>query len=127
MKILPASHVGQVQGASLTCSSSAFADEIRPWKLDCKPSGRIMKSTAICQADFEAILVSEVEALREGEEHLKRLYRQLPKKPHLRDFFLEKLSEVTHRAERLHAVLNPCEAFQVPTVEFSSPQMRPAA
>jgi hypothetical protein len=86
-----------------------------------------MKSTAIGQADFDAILVSEVEALRQGEQHLKRLYRQLPKKPHLRDSFLDKLSEVAQRAERLHAVLNPCEAFQVPAVEFSSPQMRPAA
>jgi hypothetical protein len=86
-----------------------------------------MKNTAIGQVDFEALLVSEVEALREGEEHLKRLYRQLPKKPHLRDFFLEKLSEVAQRAERLHAVLNPCEAFQVPVLEFSSPQVRPAA
>jgi hypothetical protein len=86
-----------------------------------------MKSTAIGQADFEAILVSEEEALREGEEHLQRLYRQLPKKPHLLDFFLEKLSEVAQRAERLHAVLNPCEAFQVPAVEFSDPQMQPAA
>jgi hypothetical protein len=86
-----------------------------------------MKSTAIGPDDFEAILVSEVEALREGEEHLKHLYRQLPKQPHLRGFFLEKLSEVAQRAERLHAVLNPCEAFQGPAVEFSSPQMQPAA
>jgi hypothetical protein len=86
-----------------------------------------MKSTAMGHVDFEAILVSEVEALREGEEHLRRLYRQLRKKPHLRDSFLNKLSEVAQRAERLHAVLNPCEAFQIPTVEFSAPQIRPAA
>ena len=86
-----------------------------------------MKSTAIGHVDFEAILVSEVETLREGEEHLKRLYRQLPKKPHLRDSFLNKLSEVAQRAERLHAVLNPCEAFQLPPIEFSAPQIRPAA
>ena len=86
-----------------------------------------MKSTAIRHIDFEAILVSEVEALREGEEHLHRLYRQLPKNPHLRDSFLNKLSEVAQRAERLHAVLNPCEVFQIPTTEFSAPQIRPAA
>ena len=86
-----------------------------------------MKSTAMGHVDFEAILVSEVEALREGEEHLRRLYRQLRKKPHLRDSFLNKLSEVAQRAERLHAVLNPCEAFQIPTVELSAPQIRPAA
>ena len=46
------------------------------------------------------------------ENILKQLYRQLPTKPRLRDF-LEKLSEVAQRAERLHAVLNPSEAFQV--------------
>ena len=86
-----------------------------------------MKNTAIAQADFDAILVSELEALREGEERLKRLYPQLPKKPHLRDFFLSTLSEVKLRTERLNAVLDPCQPFQAPVPEFSIPQMRPAA
>ena len=86
-----------------------------------------MKTTSIAQADFDAILVSEVEALRAGEERLNRLYPQLPKKPHLRDFFLSELSAVKQRAQRLHAILNPFEAFEPVASEFSAPQLSPAA
>jgi hypothetical protein len=93
--------------------------------------GQVMKhminTTAIAQADFEAILVSELEMLREGEERLKRLYPQLPKKPHLRDFFLSELSAVKQRTDRLHAVLNPYEAFEPLAAELSNPPLRPAA
>ena len=86
-----------------------------------------MNSTLTAQADFDAILVSELELLREGEERLKRLYPQLPKKPHLRDFFLSELSAVKQRADRLHAILNPFEAFEVVAAELPAPQLRPAA
>ncbi len=86
-----------------------------------------MNSTAIAQADFDTILVSELEMLREGEERLKRLYPQLPKKPHLRDFFLSELSAVKQRAQRLHAILNPYEAFEPVSADFSAPLLRPAA
>jgi hypothetical protein len=86
-----------------------------------------MKSTTIASADFDAILVSELEAIREGEKRLTRLYTQLQTKPHLRDRFLDQLSEVQQRTERLHAVLNPCEAFQLPVVKSTAPGMRPAA
>jgi hypothetical protein len=86
-----------------------------------------MNTTAIAQADFDTILVSELEMLREGEERLKRLYPQLPQKPHLRDFFLSELSVVKQRAARLHAILNPYEAFEPVPVGFPAPQLRPAA
>jgi hypothetical protein len=86
-----------------------------------------MNTTAIAQPDFDTILVSELEMLREGEERLKRLYPQLPKKPHLRDFFLSELSVVKQRTARLHAILNPYEAFEPVAAEFSAPQLRPAA
>lgn len=86
-----------------------------------------MNSTTIASADFDAILVSELEALRRGEKRLTRLYAQLQKKPHLRDRFLDKLSELRQRTERLHAVLNPCEVFQLPVVKSAAPEMRPAA
>jgi hypothetical protein len=86
-----------------------------------------MKTTAIAQPDFDTILVSELEMLRVGEECLKRMYPQLPKKPHLRDFFLSELSVVKQRAARLHAILNPYEAFEPVAAGFSAPQLRPAA
>jgi len=86
-----------------------------------------MNTTAIAHADFDTILVSELEMLREGEERLNRLYPQLRKKPHLRDFFLSELTAVKQRAERLHAILNPFEAFEPKPAEFSAPQLRPAA
>ena len=86
-----------------------------------------MNTTSIAQPDFDTILVSELEMLREGEERLRRLYPQLPKKPHLRDFFLSELSAVKQRAQRLHAILNPYEAFETVAADFSAPQLRPAA
>lgn len=97
------------------------------WKLNCKRLDSTMNPTAIAQADFDTILVSELELLRKGEERLNRLYPQLPKKPHLRDFFLSELSAVKQRAERLHAILNPYEAFDPVPAEFAVPQLRPAA
>jgi len=86
-----------------------------------------MNTTAIAQPDFDTILVSELEMLRAGEERLKRLYPQLSKKPKLRDLFLSELSAVKQRAQRLHAILNPYEAFEPLAREFTSPQLRPAA
>jgi hypothetical protein len=97
------------------------------WKLNCNRLNSTMNTTAIAQADFDTILVSELELLREGEERLNRLYPQLPKKPHLRDFFLSELSAVKQRAERLHAILIPYEAFDPGPTEFAVPQLRPAA
>ena len=97
------------------------------WKPNCWCLDKMTNITAIAQADFDTILVSELEMLREGEERLKRLYPQLPKKPHLRDFFLSELSAVKQRTDRLHAVLNPYEAFEPVAAEFSAPQLRPAA
>lgn len=62
--------------------------------------------------DFDAVLVAELETLRNGEKHLQRLYPQLRYRPELRDTFLRTLSEMRQRADRLNAVLNPLEAFQ---------------
>jgi hypothetical protein len=85
-----------------------------------------MNGTVIRQDDFDTILVSELETLREGEKRLKRLYRQLGKKPQLREGFLRDLADVQQRVERLHAVLNPYEAFQ-PAASAFSPHVSPAA
>lgn len=86
-----------------------------------------MSSTAIRPDDFDAILVSELETVRESEKRLKRLYSRLRKKPELRQVFLCELAKVQQRAERLHAVLNPCEAFHPAAASIPSPTMRPAA
>jgi len=118
---------GDWHGALLSYSSFVPAGRPPAWKPNCNHLNRIMNSTAIAQADFDTILVSELEMLREGEERLKRLYPQLPKKPHLRDFFLSELSVVKQRARRLHAILNPYEAFEPAAADFSAPQLRPAA
>ena len=87
----------------------------------------VMNSATMVEADFDAVLVSELEALREGEERLTRLYPQLRKKPQLRDRFLSEFAEVKRRAERLHAILNPYEAFEVRAAEYASPGLSPAA
>jgi len=87
-----------------------------------------MNSTAIREDDFDAILVSELETLRQGEKRLQRLYPKLRKKPQLRESFLRELAEVQQRAERLHAVLNPYEAFEAAAaIGYPSPGMSPAA
>ena len=86
-----------------------------------------MNTTSRQQNDFDAILVAELETLREGETRLKRLYPQLRQKPQLRESFLRELAAVQQRAERLHAVLNPCEAFEPPLAAFSIPSLSPAA
>jgi hypothetical protein len=70
-----------------------------------------VNSTAIRQDDFDTLLVSELETLLEDEQRLKQLFSQLRKEPHLREVFLGELADVQYRAERLHAVLNPYEAF----------------
>jgi hypothetical protein len=118
---------GGWDGALLSYSTFVPAGRLPAWKPNCNRLSRIMNSTAIAQPDFDSILVSELEILHEGEERLKRLYPQLPKKPHLRDFFLSELSVVKQRAQRLHAILNPYEAFEPVAADFSAPQMRPAA
>lgn len=87
----------------------------------------VMNSAAIDPTDFDTILISELETLREGEERLKRLYPQLHTRPQLRDFFLSELSEVKRRTQRLHAILNPFEAFDPPAAEYSKPRLSPAA
>jgi len=97
------------------------------WKPNCWCLDKMTNITAIAQADFDTILVSELEMLHESEERLKRLYPQLPKKPYLHDFFLSELSAVKQRTDRLHAVLNPCEAFEPLAAELSNPPLRPAA
>lgn len=61
--------------------------------------------------DFDAILIAELETLRNGEKQLQRLYPQLRNRPELRDSFLRTLFEVRQRAERLNAVLNPLDSF----------------
>jgi hypothetical protein len=121
------SAVSKRRAMLLSYSSFVPAGRLPAWKPNCKRLHRIMNSTAIAPADFDTILLSELEMLREGEQRLKRLYPQLPKKPHLRDFFLSELSVVKQRAQRLHAILNPYEAFEPVAADFSVPQLRPAA
>ncbi len=83
--------------------------------------------TANRHDDFETMVVSELETLREGERRLSRLYSQLPVKPHLKEFFLCKLAEVHKRTERLDAVLNPFDALELPEMAYLAPNGRPAA
>jgi hypothetical protein len=86
-----------------------------------------VSSTAIRQDDFDTLLVSELETLLDGEHRLKRLYSELRKKPQLREVFLGELAAVQCRAERLHAVLSPCEPLGTAPAAFSAPNLRPAA
>jgi len=86
----------------------------------------VLNNTTIRPDDFDAILLSELEAVRQGEQRLRRLYPRLGRRPQLREFFLSELSEVQQRARRLHAVLNPCEAFES-LVKFPSRGSLPAA
>lgn len=84
-----------------------------------------MNRTAIGRDEFDTLLVSELKTLREGEYRLKRLYSQLRRRPQLREVFLGELAAVQSRAERLYAVLSPCELL-APAV-LSTPNLRPAA
>jgi hypothetical protein len=86
-----------------------------------------MISTAIRRDDFEALLISDLETLWEGEKRLKRLYLQLPKKPQLREFFLRELAKVQLRAECIHGVLSSYETSRPAVVAFPSPSRSPAA
>jgi hypothetical protein len=86
-----------------------------------------VSSTAVRRDDFDTLLISELETLLKGEQRLKRLYSQLRKRPHLRELFLGELAAVQCRAERLHAVLNPCELLGAAPAAFSTPNLRPAA
>ena len=79
----------------------------------------------IGQDDFDALLVSEVETLREGEKHLNIIYQRMREEPQLREFFLQELAEVQQRATRLLAVLCPDEILE--SAFWTSPTMRPAA
>jgi hypothetical protein len=86
-----------------------------------------VSSTVVRRDDFDTLLVSELETLREGEQRLKRLYSQLRKRPHLRELFLGELAAVQGRAERLYAVLSPCEPLGTVPAAFPTPNLRPAA
>jgi hypothetical protein len=86
-----------------------------------------MNGTTVHQDDFDAVLLAELETLRESEQRLERLYRRLRRKPHLRESFLCVLSEVQQRAERLDAVLNPLEFFKAPALPLVGPSLMPAA
>jgi len=84
-----------------------------------------MNNKRILQDDFDAILVSEVETLRESEKHLNLIYQRMHEEPQLREFFLQELAGVQQRAERLSAVLCPDEILE--SAFWTSPTMRPAA
>lgn len=87
-----------------------------------------MNSKRIRKDDFDAILVSEVETLREGEKHLNIIYQRMREEPQLREVFLQELAGVQQRAKRLLAVLCPDEILESVGEAFStSPTMRPAA
>jgi hypothetical protein len=87
----------------------------------------IMTKTGIRQDDFDAILVSELETLWKGEKRLRRMYPRLQRKPQLLELFLCELAQLQQRAERLTAVLSPCEIFQPAEVTFPGSTARPAA
>lgn len=60
--------------------------------------------------NFEALVVSELQLLRLGEQRLERLYSELRKKPQLRANFLRDLTLLQLRADRLDALLGPSRA-----------------
>lgn len=65
--------------------------------------------------NFDAIVVAEIQLLRNGERRLQRLYSDLRAKPQLRPHFLHELTELQLRADRLDAVLNPVGAMNSST------------
>jgi hypothetical protein len=83
-------------------------------------------AAAAREDDFDAILVAELETLRDGERRLQRLFSRLPNQPQLRDRFLMELAAIQQRAERLDAVLNPLKFFD-PAAPLSNPTFSPAA
>jgi division protein CdvB (Snf7/Vps24/ESCRT-III family) len=83
-------------------------------------------TAAAREDDFDAILVAELETLRDGERRLQRLFSRLRKQPQLRDRFLMELATIQQRAERLDAVLNPLQVFNAPAA-FAKPTFSPAA
>jgi hypothetical protein len=76
--------------------------------------------------DFDAVLVAELETLRDGERRLQRLFSRLRSQPQLRDRFLMELAAIQQRTERLDAVLNPLQVFTAPAA-FAAPTFSPAA
>ena len=62
--------------------------------------------------EFETALVAELRHLRACEKTLQSMYPRLKSTPQLRNRFLQQLTEMQLRAERLDAVLNPIGAFQ---------------
>ena len=83
-------------------------------------------TAAAREDDFDAILVAELETLRDGERHLQRLFSRLGSQPQLRDRFLMELATVQQRAERLDAVLNPLKFFDA-AVPLAHPTLSPVA
>ena len=83
-------------------------------------------TAAAREDDFDAILVAELETLRDGERRLQRLFSRLRSQPQLRDRFLLELAAIQQRTERLDAVLNPLKFFGAPA-PFATPTLSPAA
>jgi hypothetical protein len=63
------------------------------------------RAAAIRRDDFDALVISELKILWEGEQCLGLLYPQLRRKPQLRARFLRKLANVLDRVADLRAVL----------------------
>ena len=76
--------------------------------------------------EFDAVLLQEIEILKNAERRLEQLFPRLRTQPQLRDSFLMQLAEVRQRADRLNAVLNPLGSCVIST-PVESPSMRPAA
>jgi ferritin-like metal-binding protein YciE len=66
------------------------------------------------QDEFESALLAELQELRRTEKALQKMYPRLKSKPQLRTRFLQQLSDMQQRANRLDAVLNPLAALQFP-------------
>lgn len=65
--------------------------------------------------NFDAIVVAEIQMLRNGERRLQRLYSNLQVEPQLRSRFMHELAELQVRADRLDAVLSPVGAMSSST------------
>jgi hypothetical protein len=66
-----------------------------------------MNQPSEAKTNFDAIVVAELQKLRNGERRLERLFSDLQSKPQLRNDFLRELAELRLRADRLDAVLSP--------------------
>jgi hypothetical protein len=61
---------------------------------------------------FDQLILTALEALRNGERRLQQLFGSLLDHPPLRELFLREMAELQDRADRLEEMLNRADAFR---------------